>query len=444
MPEKQLIIIGGGPGGYAAALVASQKNIKVTLFEKNALGGTCLNRGCIPTKALLASSHLLEKIKNAQKYGIKAENVSFDVPYIIERKNKIIDTMKSSLESLLQKRNITVIKETAKILSPKKVIANGLEYDCDNLIIATGTEPLKIWEGENIITSNEALYPETIPESLLVVGAGAVGLEFVCFYSALGSKVTVVEMADRILPLMDKDITDTLTRELKKRGILIKTGVSVNKIEGGKVTFSDGKENSFDKILQAVGRKINTDNIGLENLNISLEKGRIKTDNRMETNEKGVYAIGDIVFGYPQLAHTATAQGITAVLNITGENNIFNDNAIPACVYTSPEVASVGLREDEMAEPLISKVQFRVMGRAHAEGEIVGLIKIVADKETKKIKGVHIIGERATDIIHEGVAAVSLGLTIEQMGNCIHAHPTFAEIYSEAFHLAEGRAIHVI
>ena len=444
MSEKHLIIIGGGPGGYTAALIASQKNIKVTLFEKDSVGGTCLNRGCIPTKAMLASSHLFEKIKNSKKFGINADNISFDLPIIIERKNKVVETMRTSLEGLLQKRNVTIIKEHAKILSPGKVSAGGKEYTCDNIIIATGSQAMKIWNGEYIITSDEALFPEAIPPTLLVAGAGAVGLELACFYSQLGSKVTVVEMLDRILPTMDKDITDTLTRELKKKGISIKTGCKIETIEGGNVTFSDGKTGAFDKILQAVGRKAITEEIGLENLNITIERGRIKTDKHMETTEKGIYAIGDIVYGYPQLAHSASAQGITAVLNIAGEESLFDGNAIPGCIYTSPESASVGLREDELENPIISKVQFRTMGRAHAEGEIAGLIKIVADRNSKIVKGVHIIGERATDIIHEGVIAVTQGLTIEALADCIHAHPTFAEVYAEAFHLAEGRPIHVV
>lgn len=444
MSDKHLIIIGGGPGGYAAALVASQKNIKVTLFEKDCAGGTCLNRGCIPTKALLASSHLFEKIKNSQKFGINVENVSFDLNAIVERKNKVVETMRTSLEGLLKRRNVTVLKEYAKILSPRKVSAGGEEYTCDNIIIATGSEVMRIWDDKYIITSDEAIFPEALPSSLLVVGAGAVGLELACFYSQLGTKVTVVEMMDRILPSMDKDITDTLMRELKKKGISIKTGCKIEKIDGENVSFSDGKTNQFSTILQAVGRKANTENIGLENLSVTLEKGRIKTDTTMETSEKGVYAIGDIVHGYPQLAHSASAQGVIAALNIAGQKTFFNDNAIPGCIYTYPEAASVGLREDEIEEPIVSKVQFRTMGRAHAEGEIAGLIKIVADKDSKVVKGVHIVGERATDIIHEGVIAVSKGITIDDLADCIHAHPTFAEIYAEAFHLAEGRPIHVI
>ncbi len=441
---KNLVIIGGGPGGYTAALVAAQKNIKTTLIEKREIGGTCLNRGCIPTKALLASSHMLDKIKCSAAYGINTNIVSVDLPAIINRKNKVVETLRTSVTGLMQKKNIEIINAQAKILSKNKIMAGGTEIPCDAIIIATGSEPMKIWQGENIITSDEALMLEEIPATLLVVGAGAVGLELACFFASLGAKVTVVEMAPRIFPAIDKEITDTLVRELKKKGITLKTACGVEKIENGTVFFTNGKTGVFDKILQAVGRKFNTENIGLENISVSLEKGRIVTDSKMETSEKGVYAIGDVAAKYPLLAHAASAQGITAALNIAGEENFFDGSAIPGCIYTSPEMASVGQREEDVENAITARVPFRVMGRAHAEGEIAGLLKIVADKETHRIKGVHIIGERATDLIQEGVLHLALGATIGELAKIIYAHPTFAECFGEAFHLLEGRGIHVL
>jgi dihydrolipoamide dehydrogenase len=437
-----LTILGGGPGGYAAALVAAQKGLQVTLIEESHVGGTCLNWGCIPTKALLTCSELYSRIKDASKYGIKVDGVTADLAAMQARKDKVVTTLRTGIEGLLKKRQVRVVKARGILLDSRTIEANGEKYSSDYIIIATGTEVLRLWQGEGLITSDEALGLTSVPESMLVVGAGAVGLEMACFYSELGSKVSVVEMMPHILPGMDTEITDSLAREFKKKGVITKTACKVEKIDGRQVIFSDGFQGTYSLILQAVGRKYRTGEIGLEAAGLTAEKGRINTDSRMETSEKGVYAIGDIVAGSPLLAHSATAQGIVAALNCAGESAVMEYHAVPGCIYTHPEVASVGLREDEVPGAKVAKVAYRVMGKAHASGEIAGLIKIIAEPVAGTVKGVHIMGEKATEIIHEGITAVTLGLKIHDLGRVIRAHPTFSEIYSEAFHAMEGRAIH--
>lgn len=436
----RLVVIGAGPGGYTAALAAAQKGIDVVLVEKREIGGTCLNRGCIPTKAFLASAHTLEKIKRCASYGISAENVRADMPLIIKRKNEVVQTLRKSVESLILKRKVTLVKGEGGIVSRGVVSVGDERIECDAIIVATGSEPLSFWDDPSVVDSTGALELSEIPESMLVAGGGAVGVEFACFFAAMGSKVTLVEMADRILPSMDRDVTDTLTRELKKRGIAIRTKTKIESVNNGEVVFSGGKTGRFDKILSAVGRRFNNSSIGLENVAVEMDRGRIRTDLRMETGEKGVYAIGDIAAGFPLLAHVASSQAIVAVRNIAGEEAFFDGSAIPGCIYSSPEAASVGIREDQAENPEVAKIPFRALGRAHAEGEIAGLIKIVAVDGI--VKGVHIIGERASDLIHEGVEAVAERMPLNRLAEIIHAHPTFAEIYSEAYHMMEGIPIH--
>lgn len=436
------IILGGGPGGYSAALVAAQKGQKVTLIERKAVGGTCLNRGCIPTKALLSCSELYGKIKEAKKYGINVSQSSPDLAAMIARKDKVVNTLRTGLEGILKKRGVRIIAAEGTFTGPATIEAQGEKIEGDSVIIATGTEVMRLWEGEGLITSDEALELHEIPATLLVVGAGAVGVELACFFSELGTRVTLVEMMESILPGLDRELSDTLARELKKKGIAIRTSSRIDSIAGGVVTFSDGKTETYERILQAVGRRFNTSAIGLDKIGLTAERGRIRTSASMETALPGIYAIGDIVEGSPLLAHSAIEQGIVAALTIAGEHAEMDYSAIPSAVYSHPEVASVGLTEDRVEEPLISKIPYRTMGRAHASGEIAGLIKIIAEKKSRLLKGVHIVGDRATEIIHEGVLALRMGATIEHMAGVIRAHPTFAEVYSEAFHLLEGRAIH--
>lgn len=436
----KIAIIGGGPGGYTAAAAAANMGAEVVLFERRELGGTCLNRGCIPTKALLASAHLFDKIKKAETYGISVSTPTFNIEQVMERKNKIVSELRAGVEALMKQRKVQVITEHARIAEVGKIVTESGEWHYDNLIIATGSEPITFFNDPSLLTSDGAIELNRIPETILIIGGGVVGLELASFWSSAGAKVTVVEMMPTVLPFVDRSITSILTREFKKRKIALKTSLSVEKIEGGKVHFSDGKEATFDTIIQAVGRKINSDDIGLEKLAITPEKGRIPVNNRMETAVKGVYAIGDVAAGSPMLAHVATAQAIVAVENIMGKDAKFDSRVIPNCIYTSPEIASAGVTE-EAAGGRAAEVQYRVLGRAHAEGEISGAIKLVVDGEDR-ICGIHIIGERATDIIHEGVAGISERVTLDKMADIVRAHPSFSEIYTEVIHKLKGNPIH--
>ncbi|MBI2251842.1 MAG: dihydrolipoyl dehydrogenase [Armatimonadetes bacterium] len=443
MPKK-VVIIGGGPAGYVAALISAKKGLEVILIEEKEIGGTCLNRGCIPLKTLLTSSHLYYKIKEAAKYGIKVEGAYPDLIFMQERKNKVIKTLQNAIEGLLKKRAVRLIKGKGRFLSPYEVEVSGELIKADAVIIATGTEVMRLFEGDGIITSDEALNIKEIPKNFLIIGAGAVGVELACFFSEIGSRVTLVEMLPQILPGFDSEIVEILARELKKKGIIIKLNCKIERIENLKVTFSDDKAESYDFILQAIGRRFNTQNIGLEKIGLILEKGRIKTDNTMQTNIPEIYAAGDIVFGSPMLAHISSLQGMIAALNLAGEKALMDYSVIPNCVYSHPEAAFAGLQEEAVENPQVASIPYRVMGRAHSEGEISGLIKIVAEKETRKLKGIHIIGEKAAEIIHEGALALKFGLTIDKMAEVIRAHPTYSEIYSEALHLLTGNPIHYL
>lgn len=441
---KKVVILGAGPAGYVAALIGAKKGLEVILIEEKEIGGTCLNRGCIPLKTLLASSNLYYKIKEAGKYGIKVEGVYPDLALMQERKNKVIKTLQTAIEGLLKKRAVRLIKGKGRFLSPYEIEVSGELIKADAVIIATGTEVMRLFQGDGIITSDEALNIKEIPKTFLIIGAGAVGVELACFFSEIGSRVTLIEMLPQILPGFDSEIVEILARELKKKGITIKLNCKIEKIENLKVTFSDEETKSYDLILQAIGRQFNTKNIGLEKIGLILEKGRIKTDNTMQTNIPEIYAVGDIVFGSPMLAHISSTQGMTAALNLAGEKVLMDYLVIPNCVYSHPEAAFAGLKEELVENPQVVSIPYRAMGRAHSEGEISGLIKIVAEKETRKLKGVHIIGEKAAEIIHEGALALKFGLTIDKMAEVIRAHPTYSEIYSEALHLLTGNPIHYL
>lgn len=440
--DKHIVILGGGPGGYSAALVAAQKGLKVTLIEKNALGGTCLNRGCIPTKALLACSELYGRIKEARKFGIDVSGASADVKAMMARKDKIVTTLRTGLEGIMKKRGVRIVTGKGTILDNRTVEVSGERIAADFIIIATGTEVMRFWEGEGIITSDEALAMDQVPGNLLVVGAGAVGIELGCFYAELGSRVTIVEMMPQILPGIEKELSETLARELKKKGITLRASTKISTVKGTEVVYEDGRSERYDAVLQAVGRRFNTESIGLENVNIEVRKGRIDANASMETVVPGIYAIGDIVAGSPLLAHSAMMQGIVAALNSAGEAAEMDYRAIPQCVYSHPEVASCGLQESQVEDGRVARIPYRAMGRAHASGEIAGLMKIVADKKTGIVKGIHIVGEKATEIIHEGILALKSGATVQSLAEVIRAHPTFSEVYSEAYHFLEGRAIH--
>ncbi len=463
--KHEIVVLGGGPGGYVAAIRAAQLGFKTAIIDKENLGGICLNWGCIPTKSLLKNAEIYDIFKNkSEDFGIKYKDLSFDFNRIIKRSREISDRISKNVELLIKKNKINRIRGYGKIVSndqidifdeDKKI--DSLSFD--NLIIATGARSKTLSnipvDKKMIITSTEAMILPELPKELIVIGAGAIGIEFAYFYSVLGTKVTVIEMLDNILPVEDKEVSQTLEKSLKKRGIEIFTKAIVEKAEVKgkkvKVTFnSDGgkKELSADKVLNAIGVTGNVEGFGLEELGIELFKNHIKVNkSTYATNIKGIYAIGDVI-GPPWLAHVASAEGIHCVEKIKGLTppDIIYEN-IPGCTYCQPQVASVGLTEqkakDAGYEIKIGKFPFVASGKAFAAGEREGFVKYVVDEKYDEILGVHIIGAEATELIAEAALAKSLEATPEFILKTVHAHPTLSESMMEAAGAVYGEAIHI-
>jgi dihydrolipoamide dehydrogenase len=458
----RIAIIGSGPGGYVAAIKAAQLGAEVTVIEKDAVGGTCLNWGCIPTKALAASAEALHKTRRLAEYGIDlAGEAKPDILKIMERKDKIVATQSKGIRSLFKHRNISLVEGHGRIQSPGRIEVEKRDgskdiLEADSIIVATGSRPAVIGEfpldGETILSSNEAVNLKKLPESLIIIGAGVIGCEFACIFAEFGVGITVLELLDRAVATEDIEISELLERELKKKKIKLVTGVKVQKVEkraDGVHVFTDGgKEYSAEKILVSIGRHFNTEDIGLESLGIKKgARGEIVVGDRMETNVKNVYAIGDAVGGM-LLAHVASREGIVAASNACGVDMKMDYSVVPAAIFTSPEIGSVGLREHQAAEKGIKiktgHFQFRGLGKAHAIGEIAGVVKIVSDAETDRVLGMHIIGPHAADLVHEGALAIKAGLTAREVGEMIHAHPTLSEGIMEAAEDLHGIAIHAI
>jgi dihydrolipoamide dehydrogenase len=456
MADK-VIILGGGPAGYVAAIRAAQLGGEVSVVEKDRLGGTCLNRGCIPTKALLASVEVLSSSRQGEKFGLKVGDVSPDFPAMLSRKDKIVEQLVKGVEFLFKSRKINLLKGEGKFLEPKVVEVTKEDgskerLEGDKIIIATGSEPAKpslfSFDGERIITSNEALNLSKIPESLLIVGAGAIGVEFASIFRELGTEVTIVEMLPQILPTEDEEVVQILEREFKKKRIKVHTGTKIEKVESleSKVAskLSSGETIESEKVLVAVGRKLNSE--GLDRIGLKIEKGKVLVNERMETNIPDLYVAGDVTGGV-LLAHKASAEGIVAAENALGKTSTMDYKVIPSCIFSHPEVASVGLSEkkakEEGARIKVGKFPFRALGKAQALGRFEGLVKIVADAESDEILGVHIIGPQATDLIAEGALALRMEATVEDLARTIHAHPTLSEAMMEAAHALHNRAIHL-
>jgi dihydrolipoamide dehydrogenase len=458
---KKIVIIGAGPGGYVGAIKAAKMGADVTVVESDRVGGTCLNRGCIPTKALLACSDVLTGIKEAGEFGIRIEGqVKPDIAFMMARKDKTVERLVKGIEFLFDKNNVKLIRGKGKISGKNEVTVSkedGLteKLPADAIIIATGSSPAQIpvfpYDGEKVITSDEALNLRHIPSSMIIVGAGVIGCEFGMFFNNLGTSVTMVEVMDHALPLEDREIGQELEKVLKRKKIKLALGARIEKAEitekGVKARLSDGKEVEAEIMLVAIGRKANVTDIGLEEIGVKVEKGRIPVDEYMRTNVEGVYAIGDVVPG-PQLAHLASAEAECAVENIMGKQCRIDYSAVPRCVFTDPEVAGVGLTEEEAVGRgyTIKKGEFafRGLGKAQAMGQIFGKVKIIADRDTDKILGASIIGPHATDLIHELVVGVKCGLTATEIGKAIHAHPTLAEAVMEALNDVNGQSVHKV
>ena len=457
----KLAVLGAGPGGYVAAIRAAQLGAEVTIIEDSEVGGTCLNRGCIPTKAMVASSEALSKARELEKFGIELRgDLVPNLSRIIERKNKVVSTQVKGLRGLFKSWGITLKEGRGRLTSQKQIEVitkdgNTEIVEADAIIIATGSRPAAIpilpFDGKNIISSTEALELAEIPRRLLVVGAGVIGCEFACIYRELGSEVTIIEMLPRAVATEDIEISELLEKELKKKKIKLFTGIRIEKAEiktdGVHIFLSDGKELIAEKVLVSAGRALNSGDIGLEAAGINRgSRGEILVNNKMETNIPGIYAVGDVTGGI-LLAHMASAEGLVAAKNIMGINNTINFNVVPAAIFTSPEIASVGIREHQAAEKGIKyktgHFQFRALGKAHAMGEITGFIKLIAEESSDKLIGAHIIGPHASDLISEAALAMKNGLTIRDIAETIHAHPTLAEGLMEAAEDVHGEAIHV-
>lgn len=459
-----LIIIGSGPGGYVAAVRASQLGMKVAVIERDRLGGVCLNWGCIPTKALLKSAEVYAMLKQASSFGVSSENISFDFSAIIKRSRQVADRMNKGVQFLFKQHNVTHFSGSGRIIAKDRVavidesgnISN--ELATKNIIIATGARPRSIpsieIDGKKVISSKEAMVLERMPESMIVIGAGAIGIEFAYFYYTLGCNVTIVEMMPSILPIEDKEITDVLYRSFKKSKINIHTNSMVKQVvsENNNVKViidSDGvtKEIGAEVALMAIGVQGNFEGVGLDDLGIVVEKSYIKVNESFQTNLDNIYAIGDII-GPPWLAHVASAEGIHCVERIAGLTvHPINYENIPGCTYCHPQIASIGLTEEKAQakgfELKIGRFPFIASGKSLALGERDGLVKLIFDAKTDKLLGAHIIHAEATELIGELAVIKSNGITAHEIINTIHAHPTLSEAIMEAAAAAYGEAIHV-
>ncbi|HXG38820.1 MAG TPA: dihydrolipoyl dehydrogenase [Bacteroidota bacterium] len=464
MAERQydVTVIGGGPGGYVAAIRAAQLGFKVGLVERDKLGGICLNWGCIPSKALLKSAELYSKLKEGEEYGISAKELSYDFSKIIKRSRDVADRQSKGVEYLMKKNKIEVISGVAKFIGKNslEVTKDGKVVDTiktKNTIIATGGRPRTIpgvaIDGKKVISSSEAMVLPKQPKSMIVIGAGAIGVEFAYFYNAFGTKVTIVEMMPTILPVEDKEITKILDSSFRKSGIEILTNTKVDSVTVGdevtvKVSGKEGTQTLEGEVaLMAIGVQGNVENLGLEALGVKVEKGFIKVDQFGKTNVDGIYAIGD-VSGPPLLAHVASHEGVVAAEHIAGKaKHGIDRNNIPGCTYCQPQVASVGMTEEAALAAgyklKIGRYPYRPLGKAMATGETVGTIKLIFDEKYGELLGAHIIGAEATEMIHELVVAKSLETTYEEIFRTIHAHPTFSEGIMEAAGEAYGVAINI-
>ncbi|MBC8084593.1 MAG: dihydrolipoyl dehydrogenase [Hymenobacter sp.] len=461
--QYDLVVVGSGPGGYVAAIRASQLGLKVGVIERESLGGICLNWGCIPTKALLKSAQVFEYLNHASEYGLKAEGVSFDFHAVINRSRGVADGMSKGINFLFKKNKIDTLTGTGKLLAPGQVELTKPDgaketVAATSIILATGARsrelPAMPVDDVKIIGYRKAMTLEQLPKRLVVVGSGAIGVEFAYFYRAMGSEVTVVEFLPRIVPVEDEEISRQMEKSFKKMGINVLTSAEVTHVdtagEGCQVTIKTEKgeqQVACDIVLSAVGVTTNLENLGLEELGIKVERGRIIVDDYYQTSVPGIYAIGDIVPG-PALAHVASAEGIICVEKITGHHpEPLNYQNIPGCTYATPEIASVGLTEAEARKQgydvLVGKFPFSASGKAAAGGVKDGFVKVIFDKKYGEWLGAHMIGSNVTEMIAEVVVARKLETTGHEIIKSVHPHPTMSEAIMEATAAAYGEVIHL-
>ena len=463
---KTVLIIGGGPGGYVAAIRAAQLGAKVTVVEKQYLGGTCLNVGCIPTKCLLHSAELVTQIQDQGKeIGVEVAGVTVNFPQVIAHKNDVSKQLTSGVAALLKANKVAKVDGEASFIGPKTVSVKKSDgtvetMTADAIIVATGSvnaqPPIPgLKENPNCIDSTGALSLEKLPKSMVVIGGGVIGLELACAYAGFGTKITVVEALDHMLPMLDGDLTKIGVAHMKKMGMEFHLECPVQAVEespvGAKVVCKNkaGETVSFEaeKVLVAIGRKANTASLNLEAAGLANDRGRIIVNDKMETSVPGVYAIGDCVFGKAQLAHTASAMGEVAAENICGMEAHYDESTNPTCVYIEPEAASVGLTEEQAKaqgiDYMVGKFPMSANGKALILNGGEGLVKIIAGREYGEVLGMHIIGPRATDLICEGALAIGSELTLDELAATIHSHPTVTETMRECALDALGRAVHI-
>lgn len=459
--KYDIAIIGAGPAGYVGAIRATQLGAKVVVIEKGELGGVCMNVGCIPTKTIIASTELLTKIRKASDFGIEIPGeVKANFESIMQRVKKVVDIGKEGIQSLFEKNKINLIKGKAVLVEKRRIQVkneSGSEriLEASKILIATGSSPMSLkcipFDGTFILSNDDLFLLKEVPETMTIIGGGVEGCEWAFIFAALGCKTTVIEMLERALPLEDAEISKTIRREMKKKKIAFKPGLKVNSIErlqNGKVAvaFDDGNTMKTEKVLVAIGRNFNSRNLGLENAGVKLAgNGSITVNDKFETNVPGVYAAGDVIGGI-MLAHVASAEAIVAVENSLGKENRIDYESIPAGIFTSPEIGRVGLTEEEALNKgmklKIGRFNLRVLGKAHAMGEIEGFVKIIADEKDGRVVGAHMMGAHAADIIHELALAVRWKMKADQVASLIHAHPTLSESVMEAAHDVTGECIH--
>lgn len=458
MDDFDLVVIGSGPGGYVAAIRGAQCGLKTALIEADDLGGTCLNRGCIPSKALIANADVLRKVSEAKKYGITVNDVSFNYHEMKDRKDNVVNTIRKGLTGLIASNKITVLKGYGKFTSPHEIKVVG-EDNCilhpKHVIIATGSEPRELpimpFDHKVVHDSTSLLNITELPKSMIVVGGGVIGCEFACLHNAFGVDITILELLPTILPTESRGIAKVIATSFTKRGIKIETSAVIDKMEnhGDSVSFhlADGRTYTADMAIVSVGRKYNTENIGLDKAGIIVEKdGSIPTNARMETNVPNIYAIGDIT-GKWILAHVASHQGMIAADNAAGKSHEMNYNAVPSVIFTDPEVGTIGLSLERAIEQgydaKLGKFPFQALGKSQAAIATEGFAQVVIEKSTGQILGAQVVGHEAATLIAEMAVAIGNELTIHSISDTIHAHPTIAEAWMEAAFLASDMPLHL-
>ena len=453
-------IIGGGPGGYVAAIKAAQLGGKVCLIEKGEWGGTCLNRGCIPTKTLFAVASLATQIQDAEGFGLKVQGAAVDYPQVLAHKNTTVTQLTGGIAKLLKGNGVQTFNGVGTLTGKNTVEVRQTDgtteqINATKIIIATGSEPANIplfeIDEAQVLTTTGILNLQTLPESLIIVGGGVSGCEFASIFNGLGCQVTVIELLPTILATEDIQVVRQIQLFMKRKGVEIKTDVNVTQVDksetGVTATLASGEQIQAEKMLVSVGRQFNSEGLGLEQVGVHTENGKIAVNERMETNVPGIYAVGDVASRY-LLAHVASAEGVVAARNCMGENAEMDYGTVPSCVFTIPEIAKVGMTEDEAkAEGYAVKVgrfPYAASGKALGMRETDGFVKVISDEEYGDILGVHILGAHASDLIHEAAVAIRLGASVADLAHTIHAHPTLGEIVMESAEAAYDRAIHIM